>query len=247
MASRLRQYFVTGLLVWVPVGVTAWVLLWLIGALDGIFGGLLIGAELMAPPFAPLLERLRVIPGLGVVLGGVLIVVTGLLVTNFVGQWLLRQWNRLVTRIPVVRTIYSSVKQVSDTLFTGSGQAFSKALLVQYPHPGSWTVGFLTGQVGGAVAGALDADHVSVFVPTTPNPTSGFLLLVRRADVRELDMSVDEAFKYLISLGVVAAPEASLKRIAAARTRHAGAAPLPAPAAEPADATLAAAKHPQSI
>lgn len=220
MGPRLRQYFVTGLLVWLPVGVTAWVLLWLIGALDSIFGGLLIGAELMAPAFAPALERLRGIPGLGVVLGAVLIVGTGLLVTNFVGQWFLRQWNRLVTRIPVVRSIYSSVKQVADTLFTGSGQAFSKALLVPYPHPGSWTIAFLTGEVGGAPADALDADYVSVFVPTTPNPTSGFLLLVRRADVRELRMSVDEAFKYLISLGVVAAPESALEQSGAAHAKR---------------------------
>ena len=207
MGSRLRQFFVTGLLVWLPVGITAWVLLWLIGALDGIFAVLLDAAVVVLPGFAPFVERLRAIPGLGVVVGAVLLLVTGLLVTNIVGQWFLRQWNRLVTRIPIVRGIYSSVKQVADTLFTGSGQAFSRALLVRYPHHDSWTVGFLTGTVSGGVADALEGDHVSVFVPTTPNPTSGFLLLVPRADVRELDMSVEEAFKYLISLGVVAAPE----------------------------------------
>lgn len=208
MTSRLRQFFVTGLLVWLPVGVTAWVLLWLIGALDGIFGGLLSALEAVAPTLVPGVEHLRGIPGLGVVLGAALVLATGVLVTNIVGQWLLRKWNGLVTRIPIVRGIYSSVKQVSDTLFTGSGQAFSKALLVQYPHPESWTIAFLTGTVGGAMAQALEGEHLSVFVPTTPNPTSGFLLLVPRERVRVLDMSVDEAFKYLISLGVVAAPEA---------------------------------------
>ena len=206
MMIRLRQYFITGLLVWLPLGVTVWVLLWLIGALDGIFGGLLIGAELMAPPFAPLLERLRGIPGLGVILVAIVIVGTGLFVANMFGQWSLRQWDRLMTRIPVVRSIYSSVKQVSDTLFSGSGHAFSKALLVQYPRQGAWTIAFLTGHPGGEVAARLGEGYLSVYVPTTPNPTSGFFLVVPRADVIELAMSVDEALKYVISMGVVAPP-----------------------------------------
>jgi len=214
MMFRLRQYFITGLVVWLPMGVTVWVLLWLVGILDGIFGWVLSGLARTLPGFAATAESLQRIPGLGVVLVAIVIVATGLFVANFVGQWWLRQWDRLMTHIPVVRGIYSSVKQVSDTLFSGSGQAFSKALLVRYPHRDTWTIAFLTGVPTGEVAERL-AGHpenlntdnfVSVFVPATPNPTSGFLLLVPRADVIELRISVHEALKYVISMGVVALP-----------------------------------------
>ena len=206
MMSRLRQYFITGLLVWLPVGITAWVLLWLVGGLDDIFRGVLRAFEAVLPGLTPLADKLRHIPGMGVILVAVVILGTGLFVTNMFGQWWLRQWNRLMTRIPVVRSIYSSVKQVSDTLFSGSGQAFSKALLIQYPRQGAWTIAFLTGQPSGEVASLLNGDFVSVYVPTTPNPTSGFFLMLPRADVVELEMSVDEALKYVISMGVVAPP-----------------------------------------
>ena len=208
MMTRLRQYFITGLLVWLPMGVTVWVLLWLLGILDGVFHGVLIALETMVPPLQPLADQLRHIPGLGVILVAIVIVGTGLFVANMFGQWSLRQWDRLMTRIPVVRSIYSSVKQVSDTLFSGSGHAFSKALLVQYPRQGAWTIAFLTGHPGGEVAARLGEGYLSVYVPTTPNPTSGFFLIVPRADVIELAMSVDEALKYVISMGVVAPPPA---------------------------------------
>ncbi len=204
--SRLRQYFITGLLVWLPMGVTVWVLLWLVGILDSIFLAVLAGAEALLPGLTPLADQLRRIPGLGVILVAVVVLGTGLFVANMFGQWWLRQWERLMQRIPVVRSIYSSVKQVSDTLFSGSGQAFSKALLVQYPRQGAWTIAFLTGQPGGEVARHLDGDYLSVYVPTTPNPTSGFFLMVPRGDVVELKMSVDEALKYVISMGVVVPP-----------------------------------------
>ena len=206
MMSRLRQYFITGLLVWLPVGVTVWVLLWLVGILDSIFLGVLAAVEAVVPGLTPLADQLRRIPGLGVILEAVVVVSTGLFVANMFGQWWLRQWERLMHRIPVVRSIYSSVKQVSDTLFSGSGQAFSKALLIQYPRQGAWTIAFLTGKPGGEVARHLDGDYISVYVPTTPNPTSGFFLMVPRADVVELKMSVDEALKYIISMGVVVPP-----------------------------------------
>ena len=206
MMSRLRQYFITGLLVWLPVGVTVWVLLWLVGILDSIFLGVLAAVEAVVPGLTPLADQLRRIPGLGVILEAVVVVSTGLFVANMFGQWWLRQWHRVMTRIPVVRSIYSSVKQVSDTLFSGSGQAFSKALLIQYPRQGAWTIAFLTGKPGGEVARHLDGDYISVYVPTTPNPTSGFFLMVPRADVVELKMSVDEALKYIISMGVVVPP-----------------------------------------
>ena len=206
MMIRLRQYFITGLLVWLPMGVTVWVLLWLVGILDSVFQGVLIAFETMVPPLQPLANQLRHIPGLGVILVAIVIVGTGLFVANMFGQWSLRQWDRLMTRIPVVRSIYSSVKQVSDTLFSGSGHAFSKALLVQYPRQGAWTIAFLTGHPGGEVAARLGEGYLSVYVPTTPNPTPGFFLVVPRADVIELAMSVDEALKYVISMGVVAPP-----------------------------------------
>lgn len=207
MMSRLKQYFITGLLVWLPMGVTVWVLLWLLGILDGIFLGVLSAAEAMVPALGPLANRLRHIPGLGVILVAIVILGTGLFVANMFGQWWLRQWHRLMTRIPVVRSIYSSVKQVSDTLFSGNGQAFSKALLIQYPRAGAWTIAFVTGKPEGEVSCHLQGDFVGVYVPTTPNPTSGFFLMVPRADVVELNMSVDEALKYVISMGVVAPPQ----------------------------------------
>ncbi|MDR1967898.1 MAG: DUF502 domain-containing protein [Burkholderiaceae bacterium] len=206
MMSRLRQYFITGLLVWLPVGITAWVLLWLMGILDSIFLTMLAAAEVVLPGLGPLAERLRHVPGLGVILVFVGILGTGLFVANMFGQWWLRRWDRLMARIPVVRSIYSSVKQVADTLFSGTGQAFSKALLIEYPRRGAWTIAFLTGQPSGEAAQHLTGDYVSVFVPTTPNPTSGFFLMLPRADVVELKMSVDEALKYIISMGVAVPP-----------------------------------------
>jgi uncharacterized membrane protein len=124
--------------------------------------------------------------------------------TNIVGQWWLKQGSRLLNQIPIVKSIYSSVKQVSDTLFSSSGNAFREAVLVQYPRAGSWTIAFVTGRPGGEAGVHLAGDYLSVYVPTTPNPTSGFFLMLPRADVIVLDMSVDEALKYVISMGVVA-------------------------------------------
>ena len=143
------------------------------------------------------------IPGLGAVLTILVVFLTGVLATNFVGAQLVQFWHGLLNRIPVVNSIYSSVKQISDTLFSSSGQAFRKALLVQWPHPGMWTIAFLTGVPGGDVVKHLPPDCLSVYVPTTPNPTGGYFVIVRRADVVELEMSVDEALKYIISMGVV--------------------------------------------
>ena len=237
MMSRLRQYFITGLLVWLPMGVTVWVLLWLLGILDGIFLGVLSAAEAMVPALGPLADRLRHIPGLGVILVAIVILGTGLFVANMFGQWWLRQWERLMQRIPVVRSIYSSVKQVSDTLFSGNGQAFSKALLIQYPRAGAWTIAFVTGKPEGEVSCHLQGDFVGVYVPTTPNPTSGFLLMVPRADVVQLNMSVDEALKYVISMGVVAPPQRAPcadEPIPVPQVPGITG-PLRAPAAEPAD------------
>lgn len=203
MNLKIRHYLLTGLLVWLPMGVTVWLLTWLVGTLDGIFLAILGALDAIIPGMHEFAESLRHMPGLGVFLVAVVIYTTGVFVTHIFGQWWFRQWNKVITRIPVVNTIYASVKQVADTLFSGSGNAFSKALLVQYPHQGSWTIAFLTGAPSGQVAKHLPEACVSVYVPTTPNPTSGFFLIMPKSQVVELDMSVDDALKYIISMGVV--------------------------------------------
>ncbi len=203
---RLKKTFVAGLLVWLPLTITVWVLWQLLSVFDGIFRAMVGAIGTVAPPAQPLLDRLVHTPGLGVVVVIAAILLTGVLVANMVGQWWLRQWDALIARIPIVKSIYSSVKQVSDTVFASNGNAFRQAVMVQYPRAGSWTIGFVTGVPGGEVARNLPGEHISVYVPTTPNPTSGFFLMIPRAEVVELSMSVDEALKYVISMGVVAPP-----------------------------------------
>ncbi len=201
----MKRYLIAGLLVWLPLAITIWVLSWLLGSMDAVFSGLLSAWQTVLPASAAdHIEQLRRVPGLGVLALGLLMLLTGIFVTNIFGQWSVRQWDRLMGKIPIVKSIYNSVKQVSDTLFSTNGNAFREAVLVQYPRQGSWTIAFVTGRPGGEVAARLPGDHVSVYVPTTPNPTSGFFLMMPRADVLELQMSVDAALKYVISMGVVA-------------------------------------------
>lgn len=192
----MKKYFITGLLIWIPLVITIWVLKVIFDALDQ--------SLLLLPVEARTESWLGVhIPGLGAVLTILVLFVTGVFATNFFGAQLVQLWHDVLHRIPVVNSIYSSVKQISDTLFSSSGQAFRKALLVQWPHPGMWTIAFLTGTPGGDVVNHLPADCVSVYVPTTPNPTGGYFVIVQRKDVIELDMTVDQALKYVISMGVV--------------------------------------------
>ena len=200
----MKKYLVAGLLVWLPLAITIGVLSWVLGALDGVFAALLSATQVLLPETARAgLEQLRHIPGLGVLvmIGGLLL--TGVFAANIFGQWWLRQADRVLSKTPIVKSIYNSVKQVSDTLFSTNGNAFREAVLVQYPRQGSWTIAFVTGRPGGEVSARLPGDYVSVYVPTTPNPTSGFFLMMPRSDVIELRMSVDEALKYVISMGVV--------------------------------------------
>ena len=199
-----KKYMLTGLMVWLPLALTIWVLSWLVKSLDGVLGGVLFGIAAVAPAsMAPAIERLGSIPGLGVLIVAAFMLITGALVSNVAGRWMLRQWDGMFTRIPIVKSIYNSVKKVSDTLFSSNGNAFRTALLIQYPRAGSWTIAFQTGTPTGEVATHLGTDFVSVYVPTTPNPTSGFFLMLPRADVVELDMSVDQALTYVISMGSV--------------------------------------------
>jgi len=183
----------------VPLVITILVLKTLIGVMDQ-------SLLLLPEQWHPRNIFDRDIPGFGVILTFGIVFLTGVIATNFFGMQLIILWENLLQRLPVVKSIYSSVKQVSDTLFSDSGNAFRQAVLVEYPRQGSWTIAFLTGRPGGDVANHLQGDYISVYVPTTPNPTSGFFLMMRKADVIELHMSVDEALKYIISMGVVAPP-----------------------------------------
>lgn len=198
--SALRKWLIAGLLVIVPLVITLGVLNWIIGTLDQT---LAILPEAWQPD-----KLLGVhIPGFGVILTLLILLLVGGIASNFIGRKLVGWGDALVRRIPVVRSIYSSVKQVSDTVFSDSGNAFRTAVLVQWPREGVWTVAFVTGQPSGEVAALLRDEYVSVFVPTTPNPTGGYFVLVRRSECIELEMSVDAALKYIVSMGVVAPPD----------------------------------------
>jgi len=192
----MKRYIIAGLLVWVPLGITIWVLSALVSTLD---------QSLRLLPESAQPDRLLGvhIPGFGVLLSFVILLVTGAIAANFAGARLIQAWESLLARIPFVKSIYSSVKQVSDTVLSDQGTAFRKALLVEFPRPGCWTIAFLTGAPAGEVASYLPGEHISVYVPTTPNPTGGYFIMVPRASVHELDITVDEALKYIISMGVV--------------------------------------------
>lgn len=198
--TAIKSYIIAGLLIWVPLVITLWVLNLLVSTMD---------QSLQLLPQALLTENWlgMHVPGQGVILTVLIVFFTGVLVANILGQRMVQFWEGLLARIPIVNTIYHSVKQVSDTLFSGTGHAFRKVLLVRYPHPEAWSLAFQT-NVPVEVAARLPEDHVAVFIPTTPSPVNGFYFYVRRVDAIEINMSVDAAFKYIVSMGV-AAPKSS--------------------------------------
>jgi len=194
--AALKKYFITGLLIWIPLVITVWVLTAIVGTMD---------QSLRLLPAAIHPERLLGfhIPGAGTLLTLLVVFLTGLVTANIIGQKLVRFWEGVLARIPVVKSIYYSVKQVSDTLFSGSGEAFRKVLLVHYPHPQAWSVAFQTGTPARQIGEMLDDEHVSVFIPTAPSPVNGFFFFVKKSETIELDISVDDALKYIVSMGVV--------------------------------------------
>ncbi len=205
---HLKKHLLAGLLVWLPLAITVWVLLWLMSLFDAIFAGVLSGlGSVLSASRQPDLDFLREVHGLGVILVFVVLLVTGAFASNVAGRWWLKQWDHLFIHIPFVKSIYTSVKKVSNTLFSSSGDAFRTAVLVQYPRQGTWTIAFQTGSPKGEVSSLLGDDMVSVYVPTTPNPTSGFFLMVPVSEVRTLSLSVDQALTYVISMGAVAPDE----------------------------------------
>jgi len=195
----LRRYFVAGLLVWIPLGITLWVLKLLVDIMDQSL--LLLPGRLHSEALFGFH-----VPGLGILLTLAIVLFTGALAANFFGRQLLSLGHDLLTRIPIVRSIYGGVKQISDTLFSPEGKAFRRAVLVRYPHAGTWTVALVTGTPEHEVADILGREQISVFVPTTPNITAGFFLVVPRSETIELDMTVDAALKYIISMGVAEPP-----------------------------------------
>ncbi len=194
--AKLRTWLFSGLLVLVPLIITLWVLDWVVSTLDQTL-------RILPRSWQPDQLLGLHIPGFGVIFALVMVLVIGAMASNFIGNKMVTWWHSLLNRIPVVRSIYSGVKQVSDTLFSEKGNAFHQALLVKWPHEGMWTIAFLTGTPGGDLKNHLVGDYLSVYVPTTPNPTGGYLVMVKKSDCIELAMSVDEALAYVISMGVI--------------------------------------------
>jgi uncharacterized membrane protein len=200
----LKKYLITGLLIWVPLAVTLWVLELIVTAMDQTL-------LLLPGVWQPKQLFGFDIPGLGLVLSVLVVLVTGVLAHNFIGRQLVQWWEGLLSQIPIVRSIYSSVKQVSDTMLSPKGNAFRQAVLIEFPQPGQWAIGLVVGAPGPTLTRDLGADMLTVFVPTAPNPTSGYTILVPPSAVKELDITVDEALKFVISLGVVAPTEGRLR------------------------------------
>ena len=192
----MKRYLIAGLLVWVPLGVTVMVIKLLVDMMDR-------SLLLLPEPYRPDNLLGFHIPGLGVVLTAIIVLVTGMVVANLFGRKLVKLWESMLAQIPLVRTIYTGVKQILETVFSSNDQSFRKVLLVEYPRPGLWTLAFQSSTTTGEAQAKTGREVVNVFIPTTPNPTSGFFIMVPSDDVVELDMSVDEGLKMIISAGVV--------------------------------------------
>jgi len=208
LTTHFKRYFLAGLLLLAPLSITIWVITWVFDLLDSVLPMALRSESLFGVH----------IPGFGLLVVLLVVMTTGFLAANLIGQKLVEFWESMMRRIPLVRSIYSSVKQVSDTILAPTGQAFRQAVLVQYPRPGSWTIAFLTGKPAEEVAGHLPVECVSVYVPTTPNPTSGFFLMMPKSEVILLSIGVDAALKYVISMGTV--PPQTVKRLKALAPEH---------------------------
>ncbi len=195
----MKKYFITGLLIWVPLALTVWVLALIVRSMDQTL-------LLLPPSIQPEQVLGFYLPGLGVALTVAVVFFTGLITANIIGQKLVRFWESVLARIPIVKSLYYAIKQVSDTLFSHNGEAFRKVLLVRYPHAEAWAIAFQTGKPAAAVENMLPDEYVGVFIPTAPSPVNGFFFFVRRQDVIELNMGVDDALKYIVSMGVVVPP-----------------------------------------
>lgn len=187
--SILRKYFIAGLLVWLPIWVTLLVLHFLINMLNSTFA-------LLPHPYQP--QQL-----LGIILSLIVVLLTGMLVTNFLGKRLIEFGEYIVNRIPLVRSIYTAAKQVIESLLSSNGQSFRKVVFVEYPRAGCWSLAFVTGTFQNGLCPSTHEELVTVFIPTTPNPTSGFLLALPKSELHEADLTIEQALKLVISLGVV--------------------------------------------
>ena len=210
IAKALKKYLITGVLVWLPIAVTIWAMSYIISAADRLI-------SLLPESWQPQHFWGFNIPGLGIVAATVVLFVTGVFAANVLGRRILGAWDSLLGRIPVVKSIYSSVKKVSESLLSDSSRSFKTPVLVPFPQPGIWTIAFVSGHIPDKLKGSLpqDDDYISVYVPTTPNPTGGYYIMVKKSDVRELDMSVDQALKYVISLGMVMPDDLPVKALPA--------------------------------
>ena len=197
LARRIRNYLIGGLLIWIPIMVTVWVVRFLSGILDN-------SIVLLPPSWRPEAVFGQYVPGFGIVLSVLVLLLTGLLVRHLFGEKIVESVEALVRRIPVVGPVYGGAKTFSETVLTDKGTSFKQVLIVEFPRRGAWSIGFLTAENLEEVRARTGEDMVSVFVPTTPNPTTGFIIVVKRSEVVFLDMSVDEAFKMILTLGVVA-------------------------------------------
>ncbi|WP_295709021.1 DUF502 domain-containing protein [uncultured Neisseria sp.] len=208
IAKALKKYLITGVLVWLPIAVTIWAMTYIISAADRLI-------SLLPESWQPQHFWGFNIPGLGIVAATVVLFVTGVFAANVLGRRILGAWDSLLGRIPVVKSIYSSVKKVSESLLSDSSRSFKTPVLVPFPQPGIWTIAFVSGHIPDKLKGSLpqDDDYISVYVPTTPNPTGGYYIMVKKSDVRELNISVDQALKYVISLGMVMPDDLPVKAL----------------------------------